>query len=83
MNCLNKLLQRVHNLFGCHLGGGLRKSALQQLMLRDFGCQPLVQCWLLAAVGLYNCSQQPPQCLPDVASGHSRKLALGSNVGSD
>jgi hypothetical protein len=80
-DCLNNPLQRVQTLFMRRLGGGLRKSTSRHLMLREFGCRPLVRGWLQAAVGLWNRIQQlPAEHLLRVTVAES--LALGGNVGS-
>jgi hypothetical protein len=80
-DCLDNPLQRVQNLFMRRLGGGLRKSTSRHLMLREFGCRPLVRGWLQAAVGLWNRIQQlPAEHLLRVTVAES--LALGGNVGS-
>ena len=80
-DCLNNPLQRVQNLFLRRLGGGLRKSTSRHLMLREFGCRPLVRGWLQADVGLWNRIQQLPaeHMLPVTVA---ESLALGGNVGS-
>lgn len=52
--CLVNELQAVQTLFMRQLGGGLRKSTPKQLMLREFGCQPLVRGWLHSMLGLWN-----------------------------
>jgi len=36
------------------LGGGLRKSTPRQLLLREFGCQPLARSWLHSMLGMWN-----------------------------
>ena len=39
-------LHRVQSLFMRQLAGGLRRSTPRQLLLREFGCRPLVRGWL-------------------------------------
>jgi hypothetical protein len=36
------------------LAGEVRKSTPRHLLLREFGCRPLVRSWLQAAVSLWN-----------------------------
>jgi hypothetical protein len=54
-------LQRVQALFMRRLGGGLRKSTSRHLMMREFGCRPLVRGWIQSAIGLWNRIQQLPE----------------------
>jgi len=78
--CLDNPLQKVQTLFMRRMGGGLRRSTPRQLMLREFGCRPLVRGWLASMVGLWN-------RLRDLPEDHllrvtmSESLALGSGVG--
>ena len=81
LGCLDNPLQRVQTLFMRRLGGGLRKSTSRQLMLREFGCRPLVRGWLAGAVGLWNRIQQlPEESL--MRAVVSESLAMGGTVGA-
>lgn len=52
--CMDSDLHQVQSMFMRQLGGGLRSSTPWQLMLREFGCKPLVRGWLQARLGLWN-----------------------------
>ncbi len=47
-------LQRVQMLFLRCVAGGVRKSTPRLLLLREFGCTPLVRSWLLSVCDLWN-----------------------------
>jgi hypothetical protein len=51
---LSDELHCVQSLFMRRLAGGVRKSTPRHLLLREFGCRPLVRLWLQAAVSLWN-----------------------------
>jgi hypothetical protein len=42
-------------MFMRHQAGGVRKSTSRQLVLREFGCRPLVGIWVQSMVSLWNC----------------------------
>jgi hypothetical protein len=78
--CLDNPLQKVQTLFMRRLGGGLRRSTSRQLMLREFGCRPLVRGWLASMVDLWNRLRHLPEDhLLRVTMSES--LALGGGVG--
>lgn len=78
--CMDNALHRVQTLFMRRLGGGLRNSTKRQLMLREFGCKPLVRGWLQAALGLWNriCQLPEEHMLRAVVT---EGLSLGGEVG--
>jgi hypothetical protein len=80
LHCMDNSLQRVQTLFMRRLGGGLRKSTKRQLMLREFGCRPLVRGWLQASVGLWNRIQQLPE-EHMLRAVMAESLSLGGDVG--
>lgn len=50
---LNNDLQQVQHMF-LRVLGHLRRSTSVQLMLREFGCRPLVYAWFRSVVGMWN-----------------------------
>jgi hypothetical protein len=77
--CLTNELQAVQNLFMRQLGGGLRKSTPKQLMLREFGCQPLARSWLHSMLGMWNrIAGMPAATLLHVAMRENITLSLPS-----
>lgn len=59
--CLDNPLQRVQFFFLRRLAGGVRKSTARALLLREFGCKPLVRVWLQSCVSMWNrVCQLPP-----------------------
>ena len=51
---LDNPLQRVQFIFLRCIAGGVRKSTPRLLLLREFGCTPLVRCWVKAVCDLWN-----------------------------
>lgn len=61
LRCMDNSLHKVQTLFMRRLGGGLRRSTPRQLMLREFGCRPLVRGWLLSCIRLWNRVREMPE----------------------
>jgi hypothetical protein len=59
--CLDNSLQKVQTLFMRRFGGGLHRSTSRQLMLREFGCHPLVRGWLVSMVDQWNRLRRLPE----------------------
>jgi hypothetical protein len=71
--CMDNDLHKVQSLFMRRLGGGLRISTPRQLLLREFGCKPLVRGWLQSMLGMWN-------RVVDMGPGSLLKRALVENV---
>jgi len=62
---LDSELQKVQFLFLRCIAGGVRKSTPRKLLLREFGCTPLVRAWLRSMCDLWNraCTAGPDSWL--------------------
>lgn len=54
LGCMDNDLHGVQSMFMRQLGGGLRRSTPRQLLLREFGCKPLVRGWIQAMTASWN-----------------------------
>lgn len=61
-------LHGVQSLFMWQLGGDLRRITPLQLLLREFGCEPLVRGWFQSMLCLWNRAvDMPDSCIMKVA----------------
>jgi hypothetical protein len=60
-SCLDNPLQRVQFMFLRRVAGGVRKATVRTLLLREFGCRPLVRAWVQAGVNMWNRVCKLPQ----------------------
>jgi hypothetical protein len=80
--CMDNELHRVQSLFMRQVLGGLRRSTLRQLMLRELGWAPMVRAWLQSMLALWNrMADLPEASLLGAALQDNISLAASAQVG--
>jgi hypothetical protein len=63
------------------LAGGVRKDTSRQLMLREFGCRPLVRIWVHSMVSMWiRVVASRDECLLKIAWKGFRLVAIAAGI---